>query len=179
MSRLLGTQVSPITSPEPPDPDNNVDNDDNGARAIGQPAFSKAITLDYNTEPTPGVGNDTNTTLVRLLLSRPPPVITNLGGDNYAPRTVRRCTSTPAPPRPSPTIRQFQQRQPDRHRQRRACRRPAFDLTNAILLNGSTVQYDADGARHAPVDIGTAGGSTANLVVTFSTTDATPAAVSA
>ena len=49
--------------PEPPDPDNNVDNDDNGARVAGQPAFSQAITLAYNTEPTPGTGNDTNNTL--------------------------------------------------------------------------------------------------------------------
>ena len=52
--------------PEPPDPDTgdpDVDNDDNGSRAAGQPAFSAAITLAYNTEPTAGTGNDTNTTL--------------------------------------------------------------------------------------------------------------------
>ena len=64
-SLLAGLQVSPVTSPEPPDPDTttDVDNDDNGSRAAGQPAFSNAITLAYNTEPTAGTGNDTNTTL--------------------------------------------------------------------------------------------------------------------
>ena len=61
---LAGLPVSPVTSPEPPDPDDDdVDNDDNGSRTAGQPAFSKAITLAYNTEPTAGTGNDTNTTL--------------------------------------------------------------------------------------------------------------------
>ena len=51
-----------------------------------------------------------------------------------------------------------------------------------ILLNGSTVQFDADGAgAGAPVDIGTFAGGTSGdpLVVTFTTTDATPAAVTA
>ena len=46
---VLATQIS---SPGNPDPDNNVDNDDNGSRSPGQPAFSQAITLAYNTEPT-------------------------------------------------------------------------------------------------------------------------------
>lgn len=49
---LVGTPFSPITSPEPIDPDNDVANDDNGARDAGQPAFSAAITLDYNSETT-------------------------------------------------------------------------------------------------------------------------------
>ena len=63
---LAGLPLSPTTVPEPPDPDTgdpDVDNDDNGSRAAGQPAFSAAITLAYNTEPTVGTGNDTNTTL--------------------------------------------------------------------------------------------------------------------
>ncbi|MCI0680523.1 MAG: Ig-like domain-containing protein, partial [Gemmataceae bacterium] len=76
---LLATQVSPITSLEPPDPDNNTDNDDNGARVAGQPAFSLAITLDYNTEPTAGTGNDTNNTLDFGFLSNQPPTANNVG----------------------------------------------------------------------------------------------------
>jgi hypothetical protein len=56
-------------------------------------------------------------------------------------------------------------------------------LTNAnILLNGSTVQYDADGAGgNGPVDIGTVSGGAdgADLVISFNTGDATPAAVTA
>ena len=47
----------------------------------GQAAFSKAITLAYNTEPTAGTGNDTNNTLDFGFFSNPPPVITNLDGD--------------------------------------------------------------------------------------------------
>jgi large repetitive protein len=53
---------------------------------------------------------------------------------------------------------------------------------NTILLNGTTVQYDADGAGGNPaVDIGTVSGGTngADLVVSFNTTDATPTSVSA
>ncbi len=57
---LLGLQSSSLGNP---DPDNSVDNDDNGSRVVGQPAFTQAITLAYNTEPTAGTGNDTNTTL--------------------------------------------------------------------------------------------------------------------
>lgn len=49
------------------DPDNNVDNDDNGVvvgtLGAGGYAISQAITLAHDTEPTPGAGNDTNTTL--------------------------------------------------------------------------------------------------------------------
>ena len=79
---LVATPLSPITSPEPIEPDNNVDNDDNGARADGQPAFSNAISLNYNQEPTPGTGNDTNNTLDFGFFANTPPVIGNLGGDN-------------------------------------------------------------------------------------------------
>src|SRR5262249_27847608 len=46
-----------------PDPDNNVDNDDNGIPVTGQGVGSLPITLAYNTEPSAGSGNDTNTTL--------------------------------------------------------------------------------------------------------------------
>ena len=57
-------QTSPTTTPnEPTDPDDNVNNDDNGARTLGQAAFSDAITLTYNNEPTAASGNDTNNTL--------------------------------------------------------------------------------------------------------------------
>ena len=33
------------------DPDDNVNNDDNGSRAPGAAAYSQTITLAYNTEP--------------------------------------------------------------------------------------------------------------------------------
>ena len=50
-----------VSSPGNADPDNNVDNDDNGSRAPGAAAYSQTITLAYNTEPiTPARGNDTN-----------------------------------------------------------------------------------------------------------------------
>ena len=81
---LVATPVSPVTIPEPPDPDDgdpDTNNDDNGSRVEGQAAFSKAITLAYNTEPTAGTGNDTNNTLDFGFFSNPPPVITNLDGD--------------------------------------------------------------------------------------------------
>ncbi len=52
--------------PGAPDPDDNVDHDDNGVDSA-TPATtgiaSLAITLAYNTETTPGTGNDTNPTL--------------------------------------------------------------------------------------------------------------------
>ena len=56
---LAATPFSPATVPEPPAPDNDVGNDDNGARVLGQPAFSGAITLADGTEP----GGDANNTL--------------------------------------------------------------------------------------------------------------------
>ena len=56
-------------------------------------------------------------------------------------------------------------------------------LTDAnILLNGSTVQYDADGAGgNGPVDVGTVSGGADGgpLVINFTTANATPAAVTA
>jgi hypothetical protein len=79
---LLTLQISPVTSPDYPDPDDNVDNDDNGGpHTPGTASFSKAITLAYNTEPTAGTGNDTNTTLDFGFMNNPPPVIHDLGGD--------------------------------------------------------------------------------------------------
>ena len=47
------------------DPDDNVDNDDNGLQpgGAGTLVTSQSITLAYNSEPTAGVGNDTNNTL--------------------------------------------------------------------------------------------------------------------
>lgn len=45
------------------DPDNNVAGDSNGGAITGGIVTSQAITLAYNTEPTAGTGNDTNSTL--------------------------------------------------------------------------------------------------------------------
>src|SRR5204863_54805 len=55
-----------------PDPDNNVDNDDNGQALAGQGHVTFAITLSYNNEPTAGPGNDTNNTLDIGVLSSAP-----------------------------------------------------------------------------------------------------------
>ncbi|MCA9052783.1 MAG: tandem-95 repeat protein, partial [Planctomycetaceae bacterium] len=59
------------------DPDNNVDNDNNGAAVTGFETASQAITLAYNTEPTAGTGNDTNNTLDFGFLANAAPVATN------------------------------------------------------------------------------------------------------
>jgi SdrD B-like domain/Bacterial Ig domain len=76
---LASLQVSPVTTPDFPDPDNNVDNDDNGGpHGIGQASLSNAITLDYNSEPTPGTGNDTNNTLDFGFFNNPSPDLSNL-----------------------------------------------------------------------------------------------------
>ena len=45
------------------DPDNNVAGDNNATALAAGASTSQAITLAYNTEPTAGVGNDTNNTL--------------------------------------------------------------------------------------------------------------------
>src|SRR5262245_60229342 len=78
---LVATQLS---SPGSPDPDNNVDNDDNGAGTPGQAVSSNAITLDYNTEPTTDgdADADTNFTLDFGFMNNPPPSINHLGGDS-------------------------------------------------------------------------------------------------
>jgi uncharacterized repeat protein (TIGR01451 family) len=91
---LFATQASPITAPEPIDPDNDVDNDDNGARVSGQPAFSSAITLAYNTEPPPGIGSDTNNTLDFGFVANQPPVAANVGPFTGAEDQAARITVT-------------------------------------------------------------------------------------
>jgi hypothetical protein len=54
------------------DPDDNVDNDDNGI-VVGSDIASQTITLSYNNEPTAGTGNDTNNTLdFGFKVNRPP-----------------------------------------------------------------------------------------------------------
>ncbi|HEY0044795.1 MAG TPA: tandem-95 repeat protein [Allosphingosinicella sp.] len=66
------------------DPDDNADGDDNGV-ASGSDVVSLPITLAYNTEPTPGTGNDTNTTLdLGFFAPNQAPVIGNLNGDTRA-----------------------------------------------------------------------------------------------
>ncbi|HYI40640.1 MAG TPA: Ig-like domain-containing protein, partial [Allosphingosinicella sp.] len=55
------------------DPDNNVDNDNNGVAATGGAVASQTITLEYNQEPTAGTGNDVNNTLdFGFVLNQPP-----------------------------------------------------------------------------------------------------------
>ena len=56
------------------DPDDNVDNDNNGVAATGGAVASQTITLAYNTEPTPATGNDTNNTLDFGFVTNQPPV---------------------------------------------------------------------------------------------------------
>ncbi len=56
-------QSLPLAATNGGDPDNNVDNDSNGTLSPGNGAVSQSLTLAYNTEPTAGTGNDTNTTL--------------------------------------------------------------------------------------------------------------------
>ena len=60
--------VNRVTTTGSADPDDNIDNDDNGAApgGNGTPVYSSAITLAYNTEPTVAAGHrrdDTNFTL--------------------------------------------------------------------------------------------------------------------
>jgi Ca2+-binding RTX toxin-like protein len=57
---LQGTPLSAINTV---DPDDNVNNDDNANPVAGNGVVTLPITLGYNTEPTAGVGNDTNFTL--------------------------------------------------------------------------------------------------------------------
>jgi hypothetical protein len=58
-----GALVSRSSATGSADPDDNVDNDDNGAAGPAGTVVSQSITLSYNNEPTPGTGNDTNNTL--------------------------------------------------------------------------------------------------------------------
>ena len=84
-----------MSSPGNPDPDDNVDNDDNGSRAPGQRCvLSQSITLAYNTEPTAGTGNDTNNTLDFGFFANTPPTAANVGPRYRRSRTPpRRCAS--------------------------------------------------------------------------------------
>ena len=58
-----GALTGRISTTNAGDPDNNVAGDSNGSAITGGIVTSQAITLAYNTEPTAGVGNDTNNTL--------------------------------------------------------------------------------------------------------------------
>lgn len=61
------------------DPDDNVDNDNNGVAATGGAVASKTITLNYNEEPTAGTGNDTNNSLDFGFYANQPPVANDDG----------------------------------------------------------------------------------------------------
>jgi hypothetical protein len=64
------------------DPDDNVDNDDNGVAGPGGATYSGQIRLDYNQEPTAGTGNDTNNTLDMGFISpNSAPVLGSIDGD--------------------------------------------------------------------------------------------------
>ena len=80
---LQTMQNSPVSTPEPVDPDDNADNDDNGARVLGQPAWSNTITLDFDSETVDdGTGQfDINDTLDFGFFGNSPPVLADLGGD--------------------------------------------------------------------------------------------------
>jgi hypothetical protein len=78
-----------ITGAGSSDPDDNVDNDDNGVNATGGAVATHAITLSYNNEGpnfTPGLGtsgDDTNNTLdLGFIAPNAAPTSTNLSGDN-------------------------------------------------------------------------------------------------
>ena len=80
------------------DPDDNVDNDDNGSRAPGAAAYSQTITLAYNTEPTtPATRHaDSNLTLDFGFISNTPPTAP-MSGRSPAPRTRPRRRASPSP----------------------------------------------------------------------------------
>ncbi len=58
-----GALTGRISTTNAGDPDNNVGGDSNGGAITSGIVTSQAITLAYNTEPTAGTGNDTNSTL--------------------------------------------------------------------------------------------------------------------
>ncbi|HYW14845.1 MAG TPA: tandem-95 repeat protein, partial [Allosphingosinicella sp.] len=68
---LEGLSVAPGTAA---DPDDNAENDNNGAAATGGAVASKAINLEYNQEPTAGTGNDVNNTVDFGFAQNAPPV---------------------------------------------------------------------------------------------------------
>ncbi|MGA9581482.1 MAG: Ig-like domain-containing protein [Allosphingosinicella sp.] len=67
------------------DPDDNVENDDNGIAGVtglGSAIAAQTISLDYNSEPTPGTGNDTNNSLdFGFIAPNAAPTSTDLDGD--------------------------------------------------------------------------------------------------
>ena len=69
---LVNLLVTPGTAG---DPDDDVDdNDNNGVAGAGGIVVSKAIRLDYDSEPTAGLGNDTNNTVDFGFVQNDPPV---------------------------------------------------------------------------------------------------------
>jgi hypothetical protein len=64
------------------DPDNDTDGDSNGGELVSGVVRSQSITLAYNTEPTPGTGNDTNDTLdFGFIVPNQAPVFSDLTND--------------------------------------------------------------------------------------------------
>lgn len=62
------------------DPDDNIDNDDNGVAGTGSTIVAAPITIAYNSEPTAGAGNDVNTTVdFGFLVANTAPSLTNVG----------------------------------------------------------------------------------------------------
>ena len=85
----------PVSSPGNVDPDNNIDNDDNGSRAPGALHTRQSITLAYNSEPLPGSGNDTNNTLDFGFMFNTPPTA-NTSARSPATRTRPRRRASPS-----------------------------------------------------------------------------------
>ena len=89
-ARSPASRSRSATTPEPIDPDNNIDNDDNGSRAPGDAAYSRRsrspTTASRRNRAGPGQDGDadadTNNTLDLGFFANPPPVIADLGGDS-------------------------------------------------------------------------------------------------
>ena len=76
-----GALVGKIPTSGGTDPDDNVDNDNNGVAGPGGTVINAPIRLDFNQEPTAGTGNDTNNTLdFGFLNPNSPPAFTGLDG---------------------------------------------------------------------------------------------------
>ena len=155
------------------DPNDNVDNDDNGVRVTGQGVVSAAIDLDYDTEPTAGAGNDTNNTLDFGFLSNAPPVLTNLDGDTATftedgpavlldQGTLATVTDSNNP--------NFNNGSLTASVSGGTAEDQLSFLEDAIVdIDGSNIVVDLDGSgSNLPTVVGTVTGlGTANLVVTF------------
>jgi hypothetical protein len=77
-----GALVGKVNTAGGTDPDDNVDNDDNGIAGPGGTIISAPIRLDYNSEPTAGIGNNTNNTLdFGFFTPNTAPTSTNFNGD--------------------------------------------------------------------------------------------------